>query len=698
MSSAPAPAASTRSDIFKNSVIVLLTLVSVFAALVTFLQNHASLRSSDLAQRSSFNAVNATGLFFRAGLETAHGSDVLQRYEDYVQRAVRADTKARALLMGAKPDLAAEYFLDSTRWREAANEVATSDPLLADYGQDIERYRETLSREAYVEEEREHTLLDQARAWSTKANGYVAVLSTLSVALFLSGLSLTLGNRLRYLLAAAGGGLATLCVFWVLVVLLTPVPVIPDEAIQNFVDGRIKYNLAQAYGEDLEVARFDLNNAVELAPDYGRAYFYRSLTNTGSSLLEPEGDTQQAIEDSLEAIALGNDSAPVLGNLGWLYYLNGQYNSGLEQTRAALALAPQDCYLSLNHGLTLMALERPDEAATAYGQAIDCALRQSSEDRFRRDLDLGVRDLNELAEARPDLGDSLEPAIVRLKEALASVVMYGEPQVHEIGAEFGSIAFGGSVDENNIVLDVSNEYPQSATIIYAQLEYSGMDPDSRWMTRWLLNGEEYLATPYESWIYGEQGTTWVSVFNNGGLNSGAYELDVFVEGRLVTRGTVVVLPGNLPPMFYYASTSVGVTVSYPLTWNITDLADNEVSVVAVRDADTETFFGVTAWVADTGTDEDIFELFDLYFTALDTSAEDFTSEEPVEFLVADRDGWLNYYSYTNSAGQPIEGALAGVFSNNQDLAFIVVIESRAEDWDGLLDVFNAMLARMTIDR
>ena len=51
-----------KRDPFKNSVIVMLTLVSVFAALVTFLQNYASLSASDLAQRSSFNAVNATGL------------------------------------------------------------------------------------------------------------------------------------------------------------------------------------------------------------------------------------------------------------------------------------------------------------------------------------------------------------------------------------------------------------------------------------------------------------------------------------------------------------------------------------------------------------------------------------------------------------------------------------------------------------
>ena len=157
-----------KPDVFKNSVIVMLTLVSVFAALVTFLQNYAGLRSSDLAQRSGFNAVDATGLYFRAGLTAAQGTDALQRWEEYVQRSVRADTKARALRMGGQGALAADYDLDATRWEDAAGQVITSDPLLADYDQDLARYTEDLSRDAYRQEEREHTQLEQSRAWSDK--------------------------------------------------------------------------------------------------------------------------------------------------------------------------------------------------------------------------------------------------------------------------------------------------------------------------------------------------------------------------------------------------------------------------------------------------------------------------------------------------------------------------------------------------
>jgi hypothetical protein len=259
------------------------------------------------------------------------------------------------------------------------------------------------------------------------------------------------------------------------------------------------------------------------------------------------------------------------------------------------------------------------------------------------------------------------------------------------------VAFGGSVDSNDIVQDLASEYPQSATIIYAQLSFEDMAPESRWMSRWVLDGREYLSRVYDNWIYGEAGTTWISLYNFGGLTSGTYTLDVFVDGQLVTSGQAVVLPGNLPPMTYYSSTGVGVTISYPTTWNVTDLSDNEVSVVAARNPDSADFFGVSAWVASTGTDDDVFQLFDLYLEALEQERDNFSAEEREPFTLARRDGWLNYYEYANEAGDLIQGALAGVVDTDQMLSYIVVLESRDDEWDQQVEMFNVMFDRMTID-
>ncbi len=690
------PEEPKKPDHFKSGVIVLLTFVSVFAASVTFLQNYASLRSSDLAEQSSFKAVNATGLYFQAGLTAAKGADDLERYGDAVQRAIQSDTKAKALRMGGKADLAAQFDLDVQRWQQAADQIAKGNDLITTYHSDQAQYSEDLSREGYAEEEREQTLLQQSRAWSDKGNGYVAILSTLSVALFLAGLSLTLSSWLRYLLAFAGAGLFLACGLWVLVILVQPVPAIPEAAIQSFVDGRIKYNLDSQRGTDYSDAIADFDAAVKVAPAYAQAYFYRSLANTDSSLSDRHLNTQQAIDDANKAISLGDNISSVYGNLGWLYYLNGQYKSALANTETALAMSPNDCYLPFNDSLTQLALGRTTASDHTYGVAIDCAERQSSDTRFNSYLDSGVADLNDLAQARPDLQATIQPAATRLKEALAQNRLYGHLQDNPVAAQFEPLTFGSALDKDNFVTGLADQFPQSTTVLYAQLKYTGMKKDDTWMARWLLNGREYLTTVYPTWDYSENGSAWVSVYNNAGLNSGTYNLDLFVDGKLMGSGSVVVLPGKLPPMWYYTSYDVGVVVSYPETWTTTDLADNQVSVMAARDPQTQSFFGVTAWVANT--DSQMFNLFQLYLDALKKESQDFSSQDRQETTVAGLSGWEQDYGYTDQNGQAVRGTLAGVLDGNNKYGYVVVIEARAEDWIPLQPVFQVMLNRMQITR
>jgi len=685
-----------QRDYLKPAVIVLLTLVSVFAASVTFLQNYASLRSSDLAEQSSFTAVNATGLYFNAGLAAAKGADDLERYGDAVQRAVEADTKAKALRMGGLADLASQSDLDVQRWQLAAAQIAQGNDLITTYHSDQNLYNETISHDGYAEQEREQTLLQQSRTWSDKANGYVAVLSTLSVALFLAGLSLTLNSWLRIMMALAGAVLTAVCGLWVLLIIIGPVPRIPEDAIQHFVDGRIKYNLDGDRGTSYSDAISDFDAAIKAAPAYSQAYFYRSLANTDSSLVDRHLNTQQAIDDAQKAISLGNKSSSVYGNLGWLYYLNGQYNSALANTETALGMASNDCYLAFNHGLILFALGRGPAANAAYTAAIDCAERQSSDSQFNNDLDTGVVDLGDLEQARPDMQATIDPAIKRLKEALAQNRLYGQLKQVPVPAAFEPLTFGSGLDKDNFVIGIGDQFPQTTTVLYAQLKFKGMKKGDTWMARWLLNGQEYLTTVYPTWDYNSDGSAWVSVYNNAGLNSGTYHLDLFVDGQLLASGSVVVQPGQLPPMSYYSSYDVGIVVSYPETWTTTDLADNQVSVLAARDPNSPSFFGATVWVATT--DSQIFNLFQLYLDAVKKLSPDFSSQPRQPATVAGLNGWSQDYRYTNADGQSISGRLAGVLDGKQKYGYIVVIEARSEDWDGLQDVFTVMLNRMQITR
>jgi len=693
--------ACARPDLFKYLVIILMTLISIAAAALTFLQTYASLRSEDLVQSSEFTAVNSTGLFFNAGLEAAHGADVQERRADYVQRAVRADTKARALRLNGDPAAAGDYDLDAERWLAAAAEVVASHPLFSDFDEDQDLYRESLSREAYVDAERQQALLAQSQTWSAKANSYVAILSTLSVALFLGGLSLTLSARVRYVLAASASGLAFICALWTLATLLGPVPRVPDEAIERFVSGEIKYNVSVAHGGSGAEAIADFDAALERAPRYQRVYFYRSLANTDFALVGKHLDTAQAIADGEQALKLGAATSPMYGNLGWLYYLNGQYNTALSNTEKALAYTSDECYLHFNHGLTLAALERAAESDAAYDRAIECALSKSSQDDVNYYLDVGVIDLSDLAAARPDLAPALEPRIQRLKEALAALRMFGEPRPRDTDARFGEITFGLEVVEQPVtqVVEAASEFPQSATLVYAVLEYENMPADARWMTRWLHDGFENSTAVYESWDYGESGTVWVNLFNGGGLTTGNYELDVFVEGRLAASGKMTVQSGPLPTMAPYSSVDLAVTINYPEAWKVTEVIDGEVAMVAARNPDPEhpTFFGVTSFVPQSISDEAVVPIFNQYFASLEQAFTDFQSEELVAVTVAGQPAQQMYYQYRDAHGDLIFGDVAGVVDPNGQAVFIVVLETKSDDWNPQIDLFNLMLERMQID-
>jgi hypothetical protein len=259
------------------------------------------------------------------------------------------------------------------------------------------------------------------------------------------------------------------------------------------------------------------------------------------------------------------------------------------------------------------------------------------------------------------------------------------------------LTFGEDPGNDNRIQTPAESYPQSTPTIYASFEFEGMTPDTRWLERWLRDGQEDLVNNHDTWEGGESGVWYVGITNRAGLTSGHYHVDIFIEGNLLASGEFAVEPGGLPPMDSHVSTDVGVTINYPLDWNVTDLADNEVSVVAVRDPGRPTFFGVTAWVAPTGTDEDIFDLFELNFDSLREKFPDLSTEDAEEFVLADWDGWMTRYNYTNDAGEFIQGAVLGVQTDAHDISYMVLVEAQSDDWDAQLDLFNVMLKGLTID-
>ena len=92
------------------------------------------------------------------------------------------------------------------------------------------------------------------QAWDEKANTYVVHLTILAVALFLLGLATTISGRARWVFVVAGLLITLIALVWVVVVFITPVPQLPDSAIDAYARG-----VGLSYQGDSEeaIAAFD---------------------------------------------------------------------------------------------------------------------------------------------------------------------------------------------------------------------------------------------------------------------------------------------------------------------------------------------------------------------------------------------------------------------------------------------------------
>ncbi len=109
-------------------------------------------------------------------------------------------------------------------------------------------------------------------------------------------------------------------------------------------------------------------------------------------------------------------------------------------------------------------------------------------------------------------------------------------------ASFSRLVFAPAVDDRDQPTAIVTHLPSGATELYACWEYAGMADTLTWEARWYLDGqyqEDVSWTP-ALWKGGEEGTWWVSVYNEDGLIEGKYRLELYVEGRKLLEGEIQV--------------------------------------------------------------------------------------------------------------------------------------------------------------
>lgn len=108
------------------------------------------------------------------------------------------------------------------------------------------------------------------------------------------------------------------------------------------------------------------------------------------------------------------------------------------------------------------------------------------------------------------------------------------------GPSFSNIFFAAGVTDAGEPVDVAVDFPPETTIVYAFASYEGMTDLAECDSVWYLDGQEIWRDAFQ-WGVGESGQTAIAhVEGEGGLPSGGYDWELYVEGDLAVSGSFTV--------------------------------------------------------------------------------------------------------------------------------------------------------------
>jgi tetratricopeptide (TPR) repeat protein len=558
------PTASRRTlgtwldENFKDGIVVVIALTTVLAGVVAVLENRAGHRYAEMIRLGQALSMDALGHEVSSSQEENYDFYLYTTWQEWQKRYEWAE--------GEDQELAA-------RARNVADIIAPLTPLLDESSPYLIPATETT--ESYVDLYAYHVdtnlvettellekrlfAIEAANIWNGKSDGYVTILTVITVALFLYGLSSTIAGAMRYLFAAVGTLLVGVAVVSMLLLALRPVPGIPEEAIAHYAQG-----VGLAYMGKSEEALASFDAALEAYPDYGKAYAERAGVHYGLQ------DYAAAVQDCLDAIEKGRADRVIYGDLGWTYYLLGDYAASLEASRHAQELDPELLPVVMNIGMALLASGETEAAMEQYEQALaiaadpNSAVPASWNHRFLR---WAIQDLDRLLAAldgqtdfadEPDLshvGDrtalraAAETARRRIKEGTVAIEAAQRPYLEPTGTNLSSLTFARYVGPRGELLGEGDTFARGDLAVVVALQFDNLPQGaiiSRRVTReWLSEPgfAEDLPTMGQdlAWDGPSQGT-WQHVMNapwpgDRGFRPGRYDVEYYVNGHLLQSGS-----------------------------------------------------------------------------------------------------------------------------------------------------------------
>ena len=359
-------------DVFEQLIMIVIALVAIIAAVAAYLEADAGARSDEALLKSQTYLLQSVGIKSRGEQEVGYAlSDAYRQWLELdslaFQEEQNGDAKAaeryrtmRDQLANLTPLLSQPYF-DPTSGSKPDLKAFESDTYLVE----VTRLTEHFANAALISD-----------GWGEKGDNYVIHLTLLTVALFLYGLATTVLRKLKWYFVGAGSVIGAITLLWMMIVVVSPVESLPDEAIVNYAQG-----VGLAHKDNHEGAIAAFGTALEFAPDYANAYYERAKAHFDLNNYE------QAAVDYEAALSAGREDVNVPWNLGWTYYLMGDFEKSVAMTQQALEIDPDSdasvaqVPLFFNLGLAQLAAGNIKEAQESYTEAATLAIQQVNQAR-----------------------------------------------------------------------------------------------------------------------------------------------------------------------------------------------------------------------------------------------------------------------------------------------------------------------------
>ncbi len=573
MPETPSPSLKRSSEeSLKRWLAVLIALVTLLVGITTFLQTDSSSRASQNYRRAQENAVASTGVRTRGQEEVAFSDYVVAREFDELWATARRLNEygdapaARAYLTASQEVGNLSPLLQPPLTRINPNNTRTTD---------VSRYEvEMWVITGTILSERRAAAAEEASGWDGKGNNYVAAIAVFAVSLFLLGLASTLAGCIRTAFILLGVGLASVSMGWVMLTAIQPVHHIPDAAIQKFAQG---YGYVWEYEHDKAIEQF--TQAIQLDSGYANAYYER-----GSSWMHvTPPDLNKAIQDLARSSTLDPNRYSTFWNLGWAYYLVGDYTRSIATSQRANELNSQVCGPAFNIAIARLAQGNTAQAEKDYAVSIalcekilkdSLAAGLGAPTTLWRDMDASAQDIENLLcqthkkycypdREAPDVSkianrDAVltvgEKYLARIREALTALEYQHTVTVKPTGAKFTPLVFGNKFyddDDKFQSYTVRQEFPYDGSKIYALWDYSGMSPEMNTVWKVYQDGNENVGLRYAgNWGLEKKGSAEKKIDSWYILASGHYRVEVYSNGELIGSGTFGIAPTTtLTPTF-----------------------------------------------------------------------------------------------------------------------------------------------------